>query len=52
MLKGKAPCKVCPYKLGIMKALVSPCPMCKLNGYKTYANLKEKYDNRTERKCL
>ena len=40
MLKGKAPCKVCPYKLGIMKALVSPCPMCKLNGYKTYANLK------------
>jgi len=28
------------------------CPMCKLNGYKTYVNLKEKYDNRTERKLL
>lgn len=28
------------------------CPMCKLNGYKTYANFKKKYDSRTERKQL
>lgn len=29
----KAPCAKCPYKLGLVKTLVNPCPQCKANGY-------------------
>ena len=36
MLNKKAPCPVCPYKLGIIKAVISPCPQCKLTGYSFY----------------
>ena len=34
-LKRK-PCRKCPYKLGIVKTLVNPCPHCKLNGYQMF----------------
>lgn len=36
MLVKKAPCPVCPYKLGMIKTLVSPCPQCRLTGYSFY----------------
>lgn len=35
----KAPCAKCPYKLGLVKTLVNPCPQCKANGYMTYKQL-------------
>lgn len=34
--RKKAPCPKCPYKLGIVKTLVNPCPQCKLNGYRSF----------------
>ena len=36
MLEKKVPCPVCPYKLGMIKTLVSPCPQCRLTGYSFY----------------
>lgn len=33
------PCAKCPYKLGLVKTLVNPCPQCKKNHYRTYDNL-------------
>lgn len=33
MPKMKAPCAVCPYKLGIIKTVVNPCPQCRIKGY-------------------
>ena len=36
MLEKKAPCPICPYKLGMIKTLVSPCPQCRLIGYSFY----------------
>lgn len=35
-MSDKPPCSKCPYKLGIIKATVNPCPQCKLNGYSAY----------------
>lgn len=32
----KAPCAKCPYKLGLVKTLVNPCPQCKANGYRMF----------------
>lgn len=32
----KAPCAKCPYKLGLMKTPINPCPQCKQNGYSSY----------------
>lgn len=32
----KAPCAKCPYKLGLVKTLVNPCPECRLNDYQSY----------------
>ena len=34
--RNKVPCVQCPYKLGLIKTLVNPCPQCKLNGYRTF----------------
>jgi len=34
------PCDKCPYKLGLIKTFVSPCPGCKDNGYQTFENFK------------
>lgn len=40
MLEKKAPCPVCPYKLGMIKTLISPCPQCRLTGYSFYNRTK------------
>lgn len=32
----KPPCKKCPYKLGLVRAVADPCPQCRLNGYDAY----------------
>lgn len=36
MYKFKPPCSKCPYKLGVVKTVVNPCPQCKLNGYQAF----------------
>ena len=33
------PCGKCPYKLGLVKMLVNPCPQCKQNGCSFYKHL-------------
>lgn len=35
------PCSRCPYKLGIIKTLVNPCPQCKASGYKYFEELQD-----------
>ena len=30
------PCATCPYKLGLIRTLVNPCPNCKANNYAAY----------------
>ena len=35
------PCPKCPYTLGKVKFVVSPCPECKLSNYQTYHILAE-----------
>ena len=37
----KAPCAKCPYKLGLIKTLVNPCPECRLNCYSMYKTFTE-----------
>ena len=40
----KPPCKKCPYTLGHVKFVASPCPACKIDNYKMYHMLtKMKY---------
>jgi len=34
-------CNKCPYKLGLVYAVVNPCPQCRENGYKTYERFKK-----------
>lgn len=34
--KLKPPCSKCPYKLGLVKTVVTPCPQCKLNDYQAF----------------
>lgn len=30
------PCARCPYKLGLVRTLVNPCPQCREDGYAMY----------------
>jgi hypothetical protein len=30
------PCPKCPFQLGQLLAILSPCSACRLNGYQTY----------------
>ena len=50
----KAPCPVCPYKLGIIKAVISPCPQCKMTGYSFYYKHRQsavtRFDTKTDKK--
>lgn len=32
----KQPCAKCPYKLGLVQALINPCSQCKESGYQTF----------------
>ena len=33
------PCARCPYRLGLVKFVQSPCPACRMDGYSTYDDL-------------
>lgn len=33
---GISPCTKCPYKLGIIKTLLNPCPQCEMSAYSAY----------------
>ena len=35
----RPPCADCPYRLGLVKFPVSPCPDCRMSGYRTYDTL-------------
>lgn len=39
MQKAVIPCPTCPYKRGIVKTLVNPCPQCKRNNYSFYKKI-------------
>ena len=39
MQKATSPCPTCPYKRGIVKTLVNPCPQCKRNNYSFYKEI-------------
>ena len=30
------PCARCPYRLGLVKFVQSPCPACRMDGYRMY----------------
>ena len=32
----RPPCRSCPYRLGLVKFVQSPCPACVLDGYRTF----------------
>ena len=36
------PCAKCPYKLGLVHAIVNPCPQCKENGYKMFTQFRNR----------
>ncbi|MBR0283090.1 MAG: hypothetical protein IJQ81_16130 [Oscillibacter sp.] len=38
----KPPCAHCPYKLGLVRALVNPCPQCRANGYAMFEQLRRR----------
>lgn len=42
----KPPCDKCPYKLGLVQTLITPCPQCKANGYQMFERFqKQKLKN-------
>ena len=42
-------CSKCPYKLGIIKTLINPCPECKLNGYQSYEWFRKQLSGETKK---
>lgn len=44
------PCPRCPYRLGLIKTTVNPCPQCKMNGYNSYITYRKllKEDNHVQ----
>lgn len=44
MQDKKAPCPLCPYKLGMIKTVINPCPQCKRNNYLFYRRIKGQQD--------
>ena len=36
IIKNENKCVKCPYKLGMIKTSVNPCPQCKDNGYNMF----------------
>ena len=44
--KIKPPCSKCPYRLGLVKTLVNPCPQCMNSNYQTYERFKNERDNK------
>lgn len=45
MMNKNVPCPVCPYKLGMVKTLVNPCPHCKQNNYSFYREITHQQGN-------
>ena len=45
----KAPCARCPYKLGLVRAIVNPCPQCRANGYSLFEQLRKQHFPLTSR---
>ncbi|MBR4210990.1 MAG: hypothetical protein IKR84_01200 [Oscillibacter sp.] len=39
----KAPCARCPYKLGLVRTLVNPCPQCRADGYAMFEQFRRRY---------
>lgn len=39
------PCAKCPYKLGVVHAVINPCPQCKENGYQMCERLQQRIYN-------
>lgn len=42
--KLNLPCNKCPYKLGLIKTLINPCPKCKMTNYSTYKEFIKQMD--------
>ena len=38
----KSPCARCPYKLGLVRAVVNPFPSCRANGYSMFEQLQRR----------
>ncbi len=38
----KAPCARCPYKLGLVRTLVNPCPQCRAGGYAMFEQFRRR----------
>lgn len=38
------PCSKCPYKLGLIKTTVNPCPQCQLNNYEAFNEFKKQVE--------
>jgi len=47
-LLSNPPCEKCPYKLGIIKTLINPCPKCKMTKYSTYKQFVQQMDRGTK----
>ncbi|MCM1167430.1 MAG: hypothetical protein NC299_16640 [Lachnospiraceae bacterium] len=46
--KLKAPCAKCPYKAGLIKTLVNPCPACRMDGYRAFREFTESKSDKPE----
>lgn len=36
------PCSKCPYKLGLVHTLISPCPRCRENGFGMFEHFQQR----------
>ena len=39
-------CAKCPYKLGLVQALINPCPQCKENGYQMFDYFQQEHQGK------
>lgn len=39
--KIRPPCPDCPYRRGLIHTLVNPCPACRENGYRAFAQFQK-----------
>ena len=39
----KPPCSRCPYKLGVVRTVTSPCSQCKANGYRSFERFRKEW---------
>ena len=52
--RSDANCTQCPYRLGIIEAVICPCPQCRLNSHGIFGRFigafEKKYESRGKRK--